>query len=79
LLKESYMQAAGYSLAAIVLLVFIHFRYDHVRGSGVAARRHRHDLDGCYMGWFHVSFNPANIMTLPLVIGHTGYQRHSHS
>jgi len=69
LLKTSYEQAALYSLGAIALLVFWHFR---TIGSVVLAL-----LPvligsiwlGGLMGLFHVPFNPANIMTLPLVIG----------
>ncbi|MBI3879550.1 MAG: MMPL family transporter [Verrucomicrobia bacterium] len=69
LLKKSYEQAAIYSLIAIALLVFIHFRsvvcvflallpvlVGALWGLGV-------------MGWFGLPFNPANIMTLPLVVG----------
>ena len=69
LLKNSYIQAAWYSLAAIVLLVFFHFRS---LGSvilallpvGIGALW----LAGL-MGWLGVPVNLANIMTLPLVIG----------
>jgi len=69
LLKDSYVQAAWYSLAAIVLLVFLHFRSV---GSvvlallpvGIGALW----LAGL-MGWLGVPVNLANIMTLPLVIG----------
>jgi hypothetical protein len=69
LLKNSYVQAAWYSLAAIAVLVFFHFRS---LGSvilsllpvGIGALW----LAGL-MGWFGIPFNLANIMTLPLVIG----------
>lgn len=69
LLKESYEQAALYSLAAIALLVLIHFRSV---GSVILALLPV--VIGCIwlvgmMGWFGIPFNPANIMTLPLVIG----------
>ena len=69
LLKDSYEEAAWYSLGAIVLLVLIHFRslipvvlalLPVVIGSIWL---------GGIMGLFHIQFNPANIMTLPLVIG----------
>ncbi len=69
LLKRSYEQAAVYSLVAIAVLVFIHFRsvgsvilallpvtFGSVWLAGI-------------MGYFGVPLNPANIMTLPLVIG----------
>jgi hopanoid biosynthesis associated RND transporter like protein HpnN len=69
LLKKSYENAALYSLGAIVLLVFIHFRSV---GSVVLALVPV--LVGSVwllgvMGAFDIPFNPANIMTLPLVIG----------
>jgi hopanoid biosynthesis associated RND transporter like protein HpnN len=69
LLKNSYLQAAWYSLAAIALLVFFHFRS---AGSVVLALLPVGIgtlwLIGL-MGWLGLPFNPANIMTLPLVIG----------
>ncbi len=69
LLKRSYEEAALYSLAAIVILVLIHFRSP---GSVVLAL-----LPvgigalwlGGVMGWFNIPLNPANIMMLPLIIG----------
>jgi len=69
LLKDSYVQAAWYSLGAISLLVLIHFRSItclilSLLPVGVGTIW----MVG-FMGWFGVSFNPANIMTLPLVIG----------
>ena len=69
LLKHSYEQAAIYSLMAIMVLVFVHFRslvsvilalLPVVIGSVWL---------GGIMGYFDIPFNPANIMTLPLVIG----------
>jgi hypothetical protein len=69
LLKHSYEQAALYALGAIALLVLFHFRSLAALvlalvpvGLGMAW------LAG-FMGYFDVPFNPANIMTLPLVIG----------
>lgn len=69
LLKESYEQAALYALAAIALLVLIHFR-----SIGSVMLALLPVAVGCIwlagiMGWFGIPFNPANIMTLPLVIG----------
>jgi predicted RND superfamily exporter protein len=69
LLKDSYIQAAWYALIAIAIMVFVHFRsllavalalFPVVIGTLW--------LSGC-MGYFNVSINLANIMTLPLVIG----------
>ncbi len=69
LLKNSYQEAAWYSLVAIIILVFIHFRSIiciilSLLPVGVGMLW----MVGC-MGWCNVPFNPANIMTLPLAIG----------
>ena len=69
LLKESYQLAAWYALLAIILMVWVHFRnFKSVVlallpvGIGVVWL-------GGFMGLTAIPFNPANIMTLPLVIG----------
>jgi hopanoid biosynthesis associated RND transporter like protein HpnN len=69
LLRDSYIQAAWYSLAAIALLVLLHFRslgavILALLPVGIGTLW----LAGL-MGWFGIAFNLANIMTLPLVIG----------
>jgi hypothetical protein len=69
LLKNSYVNAAWYSLAAIAIMVFFHFRsFGAVVLSLLPVGIGTLWLAGL-MGWFNVPFNPANIMTLPLVIG----------
>jgi predicted RND superfamily exporter protein len=69
LLKKSYENAAIYSLGAIVLLVFIHFRsIGSVFLALLPVAVGSVWLLGV-MGAFNIPFNPANIMTLPLVIG----------
>jgi uncharacterized protein len=69
LLKDSYVQAAGYSLAAIVVLILFHFRsVSSVILSLLPVAIGSVWLGGL-MGLCHVSLNPANIMILPLVIG----------
>jgi uncharacterized protein len=69
LLKESYQNAAWYSLGAIALLVFVHFR----RPLSVVLALLPVGIGTTWMvglmGWLDIPFNPANIMTLPLVIG----------
>jgi hopanoid biosynthesis associated RND transporter like protein HpnN len=69
LLKDSYVQAAYYSLAAIVILVFVHFR----RIGAVILALVPVAVGSIWtlgiMGSFGIPFNPANIMTLPLVVG----------
>ena len=69
LLKDSYIQAAYYSLAAIILMVLIHFR----RLSAVFLALLPVGIGAIWtaglMGVFNIPFNPANIMILPLVVG----------
>jgi preprotein translocase subunit SecF len=69
LLHDSYIQAAWYSLIAIAIMVFFHFRsliavILALLPVGIGTLW----LAGL-MGLFDISFNLANIMTLPLVIG----------
>jgi preprotein translocase subunit SecF len=69
LLVNSYITAAWYSLIAIAILVFLHFR-----SLGAVILSLLPVVIGVLwlvgmMGWFGIPFNPANIMTLPLVIG----------
>src|SRR5262249_19517138 len=69
LLRNSFEEAAVYSLVAIAILVFIHFRsVSCVILSLLPVGIGFLWLLGL-MGRFDLPFNPANIMTLPLVIG----------
>jgi predicted RND superfamily exporter protein len=69
LLKESFEEAALYSLAAIAILVLIHFRaISCVILSLIPVGIGFLWMIGM-MRWTHIQFNPANIMTLPLVVG----------
>lgn len=69
LLKNSYVEAAYYSLAAIIVLVLIHFH----SLTAVILSLLPVALGSLWslgiMGLFSIPFNPANIMTLPLVVG----------
>jgi predicted RND superfamily exporter protein len=69
LLKQSYQEAAGWALLAIVILVFIHFR----SAASVVPSLMPVTIGALWMigimGLFEEDFNPANIMTLPLIIG----------
>jgi len=69
LLKKSYMQAALYALIAIALLVFIHFRKISCVVLSLIPVAVGTIWMMAVMGLAHIPFNPANIMTLPLVIG----------
>lgn len=69
LLKRSYAEAALWAFGAIVVLVLFHFRsliqlilalFPVLIGAIWMVG---------FMGWTSIPFNPANIMTLPLVIG----------
>ena len=69
LLKRSYEQAALYALGVIVFILFLHFHHPltvllAMLPVGIGALW----LVGV-MGLFDIPFNPANIMTLPLVVG----------
>ena len=69
LLKDSYQEAAWYSLGAIVILVFLHFRSLLCVGLALVPVAVGSLWLGGLMGWLGVPLNLANIMTLPLVIG----------
>jgi uncharacterized protein len=69
LLRQSYMEAAEYSLVAITILILLHFRNVAALGLALVPVGIGSLWLGGLMGFFGVPFNPANIMTLPLVIG----------
>lgn len=69
LLKQSYQDAAQYSLIAIVILVFGHFRSIWAVVFSLIPVALGSLWCGGIMGYFNIPLNPANIMTLPLVIG----------
>ena len=69
LLKNSYEQAAQYALAAIALLVFIHFRSPFSVALALLPVVIGFLWLGGLMGTFGIPLNPANIMMLPLIIG----------
>jgi predicted RND superfamily exporter protein len=69
LLKTSYVQAAEYSLIAIVVLVLVHFRTIFSVLFALAPVAIGSLWLAGLMGLRDIPLNPANIMTLPLVIG----------
>jgi len=69
LLRDSYIQAAWYSLAAIALMVLIHFRSVTAMILALIPVAIGTLWLAGLMGWLGVPINLANIMTLPLVIG----------
>lgn len=69
LLKDSYIEAAWWSLGAIAILVFLHFRNPlSVILALIPVAIGTLYMVG-FMVLFKIPFNPANIMTLPLVVG----------
>ena len=69
LLKRSYEETALYALAVIAVLALLHFRsWLAVLLALLPVLLGSLWLLGL-MGIFNISFNPANIMTLPLVVG----------
>ena len=69
LLKESYQEAAWYALGAIALLVLIHFRSPVSVILALLPVAIGTTWMVGLMAVLGINFNPANIMTLPLVIG----------
>lgn len=69
LLKNSYIEAAYYSLGAIVVLVFIHFRRIGTVLLSLVPVGVGTLWTAALMSVLDVPFNPANIMMLPLVVG----------
>ena len=69
LLKESYQQAALYSLVVIAFMVYVHFRSIVCVILSLLPVAVGSAWTLGLMGLAGVPFNPANIMTLPLVIG----------
>jgi predicted RND superfamily exporter protein len=69
LLKESYQEAALYALGAIVILVYFHFRSLTVVLLALLPVGIGTLWMGGLMGVAGIPFNPANVMTLPLVVG----------
>ncbi|MEM6600180.1 MAG: MMPL family transporter [Verrucomicrobiota bacterium] len=69
LLRDSYVEAAGLAALAILILIFIHFRSIVKVILTMIPLALGVIWTGGVMAWFHIDFNPANIITLPLVIG----------
>jgi len=69
LLKDSYIEAAWYATAAIALMVLLHFRSLMCVVLALLPVALGTVWMVGFMGWFGIPFNPANIMTLPLVVG----------
>jgi hopanoid biosynthesis associated RND transporter like protein HpnN len=69
LLRRSYEDAAWYALAAIAVMVLVHFRSIPCLVLALIPVGVGFLWMVGLMGWRGLHFNPANIMTLPLVVG----------
>lgn len=69
LLKKSFEQAAIYSIIAIAILVYIHFRKLSCVVLALLPVGVGFVWMLAVMGLFDIPFNPANVMTLPLIVG----------
>ncbi|MEM6884411.1 MAG: MMPL family transporter [Verrucomicrobiota bacterium] len=69
LLRDSYVEAAGLAALAMLVLIFIHFRSIVKVILTMVPLALGIVWTGGVMAWFKIDFNPANIITLPLVIG----------
>src|SRR5580658_9746758 len=69
LLKDSYQQSALYSLVVIAIMVYVHFRSIVCVVLSLLPVAIGSAWTLGLMGLVGIPFNPANIMTLPLVIG----------
>jgi uncharacterized protein len=69
LLRDSYVEAAEVAFVAIVLLVLLHFRSLTKLGLTLLPLALGVFFMFGVMGWCDIPFNPANIITLPLIIG----------
>jgi hopanoid biosynthesis associated RND transporter like protein HpnN len=69
LLKDSYEQAALYALAVIAVMVYLHFRSLPCVVLALLPVAIGSSWTLGWMGLTDLPFNPADIMTLPLVVG----------
>ncbi len=69
LLRDSYLAAAVWAFAAIVVLIFLHFQSFKYLLLTITPLVLAVLWRTGAMVWLGISFNPANIVTLPLIIG----------
>ncbi len=69
LLRESYLEAAIWAFVAIVVLIFLHFRNVSYALLAILPLVLGVLWTLAVMSLLGIKFNPANIMTLPMVIG----------
>jgi predicted RND superfamily exporter protein len=69
LLRVSYLRAAGWAFLAITVLIFLHFQSFKFLLLTLTPLVMAVLWRTGAMVWFGIEFNPANIVTLPLIIG----------
>ena len=69
LLRVSYLKAAGWAFVAITILIFLHFQSFKFLILTLTPLVMAVLWRTGAMVWFGIEFNPANIVTLPLIIG----------
>ena len=69
LLRTSYLWAAVWAFLAIVVLIFLHFQSIRLLLLTLTPLVLAVLWRTGAMVWLHIDFNPANIVTLPLIIG----------
>ena len=69
LLRISYLHAAGWAFVAITILIFLHFQSFKFLLLTLTPLVMAVLWRTGAMVWFGIEFNPANIVTLPLIIG----------
>ncbi|MGF1678393.1 MAG: MMPL family transporter [Candidatus Methylacidiphilales bacterium] len=69
LLRDSYVEASVWAALAMVILIYGHFRSLSKVVLTMVPLALGIVWTGGVMAWFGILFNPANIITLPLVIG----------
>ncbi len=69
LLRDSYVWAAVWAFGAIVVLILLHFRASSTSCSQLTPLVLAVLWRTGAMVWLGIDFNPANIVTLPLIIG----------
>lgn len=68
-LRKSYLDAALWAFVSILVLMILHFRRLHLVLFAISPLALAVLWSLGIMGVFHIPFNPANIVTLPLMIG----------
>ena len=69
LMRTSFLDAVGWAFVAIVILILLHFQSITLTILAIFPLLLAVIWRTGIMGWYDIPFNPANIVTLPLIIG----------